>query len=86
MKLNATTLWRTATVMWKRCDVDNLSNLNASGVDGTDGALTTVTRTLNISLYLAKTKLESCLCAILGSHLGCVRSVLLRTAESHLTS
>ncbi len=86
MKLNATTLRWTATVVRQRCNVNDFSNLNAGSVDGTDSALTTITRTLNISLYLTQTQLESCLSAILSCHLGSVRSVLLRSAESHLTS
>ena len=86
MELYTTTLWRTTTVMWKRCNVDNLSYLDSRSIDGTNGTLTTITRTLYKGLYLTETKLEGNLCAVLSSHLSCVRSVLLRTTESHLTS
>ena len=86
MELYTTTLWRTATVVWKRCYVDNLSYLNSRSIDGTNGTLTAITRTLDKSLYLTETKLEGNLCAVLSSHLGCIRSVLLGTTESHLTS
>ena len=53
---------------------------------GTDSALTTVTRTLYISLDFAQAKVVSNLSAVLGSHLSSIRSVLLRTTEAHLTS
>ena len=84
--LDTTTLGRTATVVRKRSNIDDLRNLNARGIDGTDSTLTAITRTLNECLHLAKTEVESHLGAILCCHLGSVRSVLLGTAESHLTS
>lgn len=86
MRLDTTTLRRTATVVRQRGNVDNLRHKNARGIDGTDSALTAIARTLDISLHLAKTQVESHLGAILCGHLGSIRSVLLRTAESHLTS
>ena len=75
--LYAASLWRTATIVWQWCNVDNLCYLNTCSVDGTDCRLTSVTWTLNICLNLAKTKVESNLCTILSSHLCSVRSVLL---------
>ncbi len=84
--LDTTTLGRTATVVRKRSNIDDLRNLNARGIDGTDSTLTAITRTFNECLHLAKTEVESHLGAILSCHLGSVRSVLLGTAESHLTS
>lgn len=84
-KLNTTTLRGTAAIVWQRCNVDNLNNLNTSTMAGTDSRLTSVTRTLHIGLHLAQTQVESNLGAILSSHLGSIRSVLLRTTEAHLT-
>ena len=84
--LHTTTLRRTAAVVWKRCDVDNLSNLNTSTMNGTDCALTTVARTLDEGFHLAETKTIGHLCTILCSHLSGIRSVLFRTTETHLTS
>ena len=55
-------------------------------MNSTDSRLTTITWTLNISLNLTKTKIKSDLCTILSSHLSSIRSVLLRTTETHLTS
>ncbi|EJX04439.1 hypothetical protein EVA_07453 [gut metagenome] len=83
--LYSSSLRRTATVVGKRRNVDDFSYCDTSTVNGTDSRFTTVTGTLNICLHLTKTKIESYLSAILSSHLSCVRSVLLRTAEAHLT-
>ena len=52
---------------------------------GTDSRLTSITGTLYISLNLAKTKIESDLSAVFGSHLSSIRGILLRTTEAHLT-
>lgn len=71
--------------MRQRRNVDNLRDLDAHTVDGTDGTLTTITGTLDVCLHLAQTKVESNLCAVLGSHLGSVRRILLATTETHLT-
>lgn len=65
MRLDTTTLRRTATVVRQRGNVDNLRHKNARGIDGTDSALTAIARTLDISLHLAKTQVESHLGAIL---------------------
>ena len=46
--LDTTTLGRTATVVRKRSNIDDLRNLNARGIDGTDSTLTAITRTLNV--------------------------------------
>ena len=54
-------------------------------MDSTDSRLTTITRTLNVCLNLAKTKIKSYLSTILSCHLSCIRSILLRTTETHLT-
>ena len=53
---------------------------------GTDSRLTTITWTLNVCLNLTETEVKGNLGAILGSSLGCIRSILLRSAESHFTS
>ena len=68
--LYATALRGTATVVRQRSDVDNLGNLDTGTVDGTDGGLTSVARSLDISLHLTQTKVERHFGAILGSHLG----------------
>ena len=54
-------------------------------MDSADGALTSVARTLDESTNLTKTEVVSDLCTVFCSHLCCIRSVLLGTAESHLT-
>ena len=55
-------------------------------MNSTDSRLTTITWTLNVCLNLAKTKIECNLSTILCSHLSSIRSILLRTTETHLTS
>ena len=85
-KLDLTTLGRAAAIVRQRCHIDNLDNLDTSTMYGTDCRLTSIARTFHICLDLAKTKIVSYLCAVLTSHLSCVRSVLLRTTETHLTS
>ena len=71
--------------MWQRSYIDDFSNFDTGSVNGTDSGLTTVTGTLDICLYLSQTKIVSHFGAILGSHLGCIRSVLLRTSKTHLS-
>ena len=51
--LDTTTLGRTATVVRKRSNIDDLRNLNARGIDGTDSTLTAITRTLNEYFHLS---------------------------------
>ena len=65
--------------------VDNLGNGDTCIVDGTDGRLTACAWTLYIYLYLAKTCIISSLGCIFCCHLGCIRSVLLASAEAALT-
>ena len=71
--------------MGQRSNVDNLGYLDTCTVAGTDSGLTAVSGTLDISLDLAKAQIISYFRTILGGHLSCVRSVLLRTAETHLS-
>ena len=63
--------------MWQRSYVNDFCNLNARTMYGSDSRLTTVTRTFYICLYLSQTKIICHLGTILGSHLCCIRSVLL---------
>ena len=72
--------------MRKRSNINNLCYLNTSTVDSSDSRFTTITRTLNVYLHLSQTKIISYLSTILSCHLSCVRSVLLRASETHLTS
>ena len=72
--------------MWQWCNVYDFNDLNTCSMDGTDSRLTSVTGTLYIGFNLTKTEVESDLCTILCCHLGCIRSVFLRTTEAHLTS
>ena len=72
--------------MWQRCYVYNLCHLDAGTVDCTDSTLTTVTGTLDVGLHLAETEVVGNLGAILSCHLSSIRSILLGTAEAHLTS
>ncbi len=83
--LNSSSLRRTATIVWQWRNINNLRYLNACAMYGTDCGLTSVTRPLYISLYLSQAKIECDFRTILGSHLSCIGSVLLRPAESHLT-
>ena len=85
MLLYATALRGTAAVVGQRSNVDDLDDLDTSTMHGTDSRLTAIAGTLHISLNLAQTQVESDLGTILGSHLGSIRSVLLRTTEAHLT-
>ena len=72
--------------MRHRGDVNDLGDDDACIVDGSDGGLTTCTRTLYIALNLAEASVVRCLGSILGCHLGSVRSVLLGASESALSS
>ena len=72
--------------MWKRSYVNNFSNFDTSSVDSSNSRLTSVTWTLHICFYLSQAKIKCYLSTILGSHLCCIRSVLLRTSKSHFTS
>ena len=83
--LYTTTVRSAATVMRQWSFIDNLGNLDAGTVDGADSTLATLTRTLHIDLNLTQSHVESNLGAIGGCRLCCIRSVLLRTAETHLT-
>ena len=83
--LYSSSLRRTATVVWQRRNVDDLSYLNAGTMASTDSGFTTVTWTFDISLHFAETQIVSYLCAILSCHLSSVGIVLLRTAETHLS-
>ena len=70
VNLYLTTLGWTATIVWQRCHIDNLYHLNACAMHGTDGRLTSITRTFNISLDLTKTKIIGNLSAILTDKIG----------------
>ena len=83
--LYATALGRTATVVGKRSNVDDLGYFDTGTVAGTDGAFTTVTGTLDVGFHLAETEIVSHFGAILSCSLSSVGRVLLRTAETHLT-
>ena len=76
---------RTTTIVRQRSYINDFSNLNSGSVNCSDSRLTSVTRTLHVCFHLSQAKIIRHLCAILGSHLGCIRSVLLRTSKSHLT-
>ena len=71
--------------MRKRCYVNDFSNFNTSTMHGSDSGLTAITRTFHISFYLSKTQVIRNLGAVLCCHLCCIRGILLRTSESHLT-
>ena len=71
--------------MWKRCYVNDFSNFNTSTVYSSDRGLTAITRTFYISFYLSETQIVCHFSTILCCHLCCIRSILLRTSESHLT-
>ncbi|EJW95274.1 hypothetical protein EVA_16618 [gut metagenome] len=71
--------------MWQRSYIDNFCNFNTSTMNGSDSRFTTITRSLDICFYLSQAKIIGNLCTILGSHLSCIRSVLLRTPKSHFS-
>ena len=71
--------------MWERSNVDDFGYFDTGAVDGADSGFAAVARTFYISLNFAETEVVSDLCAVLGSHLSGVGSVLFRTAESHFT-
>ena len=71
--------------MRKRSDVDDFFDIDSGSVDGSDSGFSTAAGTLHINLDASQTEVVSDLCAVLSSHLGGVRSVLLRTSETHLT-
>ncbi len=83
--LNSTSFRRTTSVMRQRSNVNNLRNLDTGTMHGSDSRLTSVTRTLNVRLYLSQTQVIRNLCAILSCHLCGIRRVLLRTSESHFS-
>ena len=72
--------------MRKRSNVYDFRYFNTCTVDSSDSRLTSVTRSLYEYFYFSQTKIVSYFCTILSCHLGCIRSVLFRTSESHLTS
>ena len=71
--------------MWQRRYINNLSNFNPCTVNRPDSRLTPVTRPFHVCLYLSQTKIVSNFGTILGSHLCCIRSVLLRTSKPHFS-
>ena len=72
--------------MRKRSHIRDLFHHDTRRVDGADGGFTTLSGALHIDLNLTQTEVIGDLGTILGNHLGCVRSVLLGTSVSHLTS
>ena len=77
MKLNAAALGRTAAIVWQWRNVYDFCYFDTCAVYGTNGALTTVARTLYECFHLTQAKLESCLGAILCGPLSCIGSILL---------
>ena len=53
---------------------------------GTDSRLAAITGAFHICFHLTQTEVKSDLCTILCGHLSSVRSILLRSTETHLTS
>ena len=84
-QLNSSSLWRTTAIVRKWSDINNLNHLDACTMNSADSRLTTIARTLHICLHLAQTQVVCCLCTVLSSHLGSIRSVLLRATETHLS-
>ena len=65
--------------------VNDFSNFDSGTMYSTDSRLTSVSRTLHISFHFSQAKIIRHFRAILSSHLSCIRSILLRTSESHLS-
>jgi len=84
-RLDAATVGSTAAVVRQRSDIDDLHYLDAGAVDRTHGRLSALTRPLYINLNLTQTHVVSNLGAVGSSRLCSIGSVLLRTAEAHLT-
>ena len=72
--------------MRHRSHIDDLGDDDTRVIDGPDGGLTACSRSLDINFDLAETSVISSLGSVLGGHLGGVRSVLLRAAETALAS
>ena len=72
--------------MRHRGHIDDLGDDDTRVIDGPDGGLTACSRSLDINFDLAEAGIISGLGSILGSHLGSVRSVLLGTTETALSS
>lgn len=75
--LYATTLWRTATVVWKWSNIYDFHNLDTCTMNGADCRLTAITWTFDVCLHLAETEVVGNLCTILSCHLSGIGSVLL---------
>ena len=83
-KLYSTSFRRTTPIVWKRSNIYNFHNLNACAMHSADSGLTSVSGTLNKSLYFSQAKIIGHFGTILCCHLSCVRSILLGTSETHL--
>ena len=71
--------------MGQRCHINNLRHFNTRAMHGADSRLAPVTRSFHVCLHFPQAKIVCDFRTILCSHLRCIRSVLLGTAESHLT-
>ena len=71
--------------MRKRSNVNDFRYFDTSAMHSPYSRLTSVTRTFHIGFYLSQTEIICHFGTILGSHLGCIRSVLLRTSKSHFS-
>jgi len=76
--------WATTIVRLRRHVLDH-HDLDAIVRQRADRTLTTGTGTLHIYIHFLQTGIHSCLSGIGGSHLGCIRRILLGTLETHLT-
>ena len=85
ISLHATAFGGTATIVGQRCDVDDLCHFDAASVDSSDCGFPSRTRTFYVSFHFAQAQIVGYLTAIFRSHLSGVRSVFLRSSETHFS-
>ncbi len=71
--------------MRQRSNIYDFCYLDAGTVYSSNSRLTSVTGSLHVCFHFSQAQIIRNLCAILRSHLGSIRRVLLGTSESHFT-
>ena len=75
---DATTFWRTATVVWNRSDILNNGYFQSSSSDSANSGFTTSARSLDTDFNFFHTKKHSFLGSIAGDELGSISSTFTR--------
>ena len=84
--LNLTSFGRTATIVRQWSNVNDFSYFDICRSDCANSGLTSVARSLDINLDLTETEVVGYLSTVGGCCLCCIRGVLFRALEIHLTS